>query len=1618
MNKQELESKIEKLEKGIASKVTPENLKASLKSQKEKFEKELAELLKKDKKAVSDKIKSLKDKVKSKVSSISRDGARKAKASGKRVAADGSIYYEKRANRTDSQTEKKPYLEKGGELEGLTANIYRSDYDSPTNKMYGKKSVTIIDKDVPKIFEPSESAPAVKLVRRKLGFGSKEYEYVHAIPYDQAEQRGMFGGTFIYSSDSRFPSKNPIPLHDRVESYKDGGKIEEIDMEMVESSAKFYTDESKWTTKPTIKKFEDEIEEMELLKNKLDNKQITPSKIIGTGFKAQYARPLAYRWLNERILVAKKAIEILKERGQTMAEGGKLSNEEYDKLTREYDKLAALAEDAVDEEKEEYKIELEKVAQKIHRAERGYDKGGVIYEVGIDEGDKYGTRTLADFEREKDAKDFMYDYSLKHPRAKLFIDTVTSDYMAKGGTVKYYDKDNEYKIGRPTNYIEKDILSRVNHNEEEFVGSFGWKTSMGKVADGYLYNLNDFDKNLVKDIKLKQGEKIFRYLNRTTAIGGMRPFIKINVDKALLYFLVNLEDDGIEFETKGVQANYIALIADKMAKGGGIYASDSLYYLQILKNGQEVAREKFRARSLKEAKEISEMEYEDDMIEKFGDNLSFIVSEAMEEGGYMAKGGESINGKEYIKKHIDDVKVGDTILSSDGHERTLSAENIKRDRFMGTTIFGDSYSLGHKPVLVRKHEQGGYMAAGGKIYSISKNGNPYDWGLYTKEEAQKVIDKEEKDGSFYSIIKYNDMRDSLPAIERMNTPTLDEIKGKFNFNDSKPFSQGDLYEYKQGGYMAKGGNVKVGGKVMYGGKEAKVLNKKGDMYFIEVENYYANGDTLRTVIRESEVDKMEDGGKTDEYSNARLMGRESINWDMEGREYYGNSWDTLTKNEKDEIISDMKKSFDRGSYFADGGTTEDQNLDVFGYQTKHFDMCKIAQDEFEKAMIIIAENGKDATKLALSREAMYVDDVLGTEKKAKEDKMIGKAQFEFAVTQALIASSYNYASGLEVNLFSFLPMHLTEIAKRLVDNTKEANVEISAYDVLVLRDEVGEKAFKAMTPEERVEAAKTHKAKFEEGGELHGNYEMVMSQAKAIKHHAEELSEVLKKDVPVEAWVVGKIERASTDISDVTHYLDGLKFEDGGEIENQYEERTPSDIWDSYTKMQKQHFAYDHLDEIEERKDGKSFKTTDIKAAYNSNWADLDKDVQKSFENHVREGQYEKGGKLDKGVYYIGKPKKEGKIWAQEIVEFDENGLSFATDYARKLSDFKSKDYKAISHDELESFIKHNPDASKMSAGGMVTGRWYRDNQGVEHRYIGIDSKGNPLFKNGDKVQAKSFEDFEEKPKEKKLFGLFEEGGELKEEFLEDMAELHKEIAEITLVDGSKISGEELRQAHRKMADGGETDNWERTRTRKIKTKEEAEKALPLFAKNMGKAGRNYEIEEKEDGYVITYDRNFSNKMASGGFTSSFSGTPDRRRVTKAKGGEISKESVLGLKDWNKFDNDFNTTYQYKDNTISPIFYDKYTKKYDLSSKRGHGKQYQTLKEAKLAAYDEAKFGKMAMGGKVKFEDKVKAIKASLLKKKKVSPKVQKDYGKTYSTKEAEQAAKRIAGSMRKKEMK
>ena len=66
------------------------------------------------------------------------------------------------------------------------------------------------------------------------------------------------------------------------------------------------------------------------------------------------------------------------------------------------------------------------------------------------------------------------------------------------------------------------------------------------------------------------------------------------------------------------------------------------------------------------------------------------------------------------------------------------------------------------------------------------------------------------------------------------------------------------------------------------------------------------------------------------------------------------------------------------------------------------------------------------------------------------------------------------------------------------------------------------------------------------------NAEMVLNNNKQIAHHTKELASAVKgKEVP--AWVVAKVNRSASDLSDATHYLDGAKFGKGGAIgENVY----------------------------------------------------------------------------------------------------------------------------------------------------------------------------------------------------------------------------------------------------------------------------------------------------------------------------------------------------------------------------------------------------------------------------------------------------------------------------------
>lgn len=100
-------------------------------------------------------------------------------------------------------------------MKTLSVNIYRSNYDSILNFFKDETSVMLLHENGPFELESKN----IKIIDHPAGqsFGKI------AVPVDQNGQEillghRMFGGTFVYSSDSRFPEKYPVPLHDRFES--------------------------------------------------------------------------------------------------------------------------------------------------------------------------------------------------------------------------------------------------------------------------------------------------------------------------------------------------------------------------------------------------------------------------------------------------------------------------------------------------------------------------------------------------------------------------------------------------------------------------------------------------------------------------------------------------------------------------------------------------------------------------------------------------------------------------------------------------------------------------------------------------------------------------------------------------------------------------------------------------------------------------------------------------------------------------------------------------------------------------------------------------------------------------------------------------------------------------------------------------------------------------------------------------------------------------------------------------------------------------------------------------------------------------------------------------------
>lgn len=406
---------------------------------------------------------------------------------------------------------------------------------------------------------------------------------------------------------------------------------------------------------------------------------------------------------------------------------------------------------------------------------------------GLKQGKRYADGGTTDFKPDVEIVENKLGKNYLFPKGSN-PDTMGIEFK-RGGNIKSFRKDESYRL-TPYNSIERSIMERVpNEKEYKLAGNFYIK---GHNNDAYIYFLDEFDRDYVKGVDIKPNERIYRYITRNSAIGGMMPLIKINVENGLAYYPIFEDEDVlVGFDKRGQQTEYLNLIeadeSDYYANGGFTDASEDyiisdgsgMYYSRSLTNGnvkwndsQDMAYmfSKAEAESIKSKLETEG--YSNLSVQKYDKEWW----KKMENGGETEEGVDLFEDYDDIPKNVQKVLDKHSAAFEDGDYRDL--EKAHKDLLkIGYTfeydLDGQAYDLrkiGQKGKS-EEYGKGGYMADGGYMAK-------------TFEVEYEINGKKEK--SLYSLYPNDRVENLLP-------PTAKIISIKEKMAD--------------GGYMADGGLI-------------------------------------------------------------------------------------------------------------------------------------------------------------------------------------------------------------------------------------------------------------------------------------------------------------------------------------------------------------------------------------------------------------------------------------------------------------------------------------------------------------------------------------------------------------------------------------------------------------------------------------------------------------------------------------------------------------------------------------------------------------------------------------------------------------------------------------------
>jgi len=149
-------------------------------------------------------------------------------------------------------------------------------------------------------------------------------------------------------------------------------------------------------------------------------------------------------------------------------------------------------------------------------------------------------------------------------------------------------------------------------------------------------------------------------------------------------------------------------------------------------------------------------------------------------------------------------------------------------------------------------------------------------------------------------------------------------------------------------------------------------------------------------------------------------------------------------------------------------------------------------------------------------------------------------------------------------------------------------------------------------------------------------------------------------------------------------------YKDGGAIMNQYAGKTPENVWDMLSTIQRYHFLYDHKKEIEST-------PASVNKATKTAYKFLPEKIKRSFKNHIQMGQYAKGGSLN-------------KLSSSEKLFFEKHFVKVSP--RMYTTDLKHYD-ETYSLSEVIAIIKAQPEF--LAGGGSVTNERKHVNKGEDY---------------------------------------------------------------------------------------------------------------------------------------------------------------------------------------------------------------------------------------------------------------------------------------------------------------